>query len=307
MGDWTSITTPVDAYKIAEFPSFVRTLKGQLRDRMAKEHAIFADAALSGGEHKQGSANVYLVADAAARAAQTTRPDTTTALDSDDNGRLLFQVDTGELYKWVDSAWVIIELPTTNLEDEAVTNGKLKAAVAGAGGAVDTNVINDGAIETAQISDLQVTTAKLATYCVETIKIKDLQVTTDKLVNDAVTEAKMADGAGFVSVNEVVFDGVAATPTVYTDLDLSAKVGARAALVMLYVVNNAGNNFWLMFKRNGDADLNESNDRGSMTRFSTDLNQCGYVMVPTDASGIIEWKGNVATAGAVITLVGYIK
>lgn len=79
--------------------------------RMTKEHVAFA-AASAGGEHKEGSANIYVgdySVSAAGDALPTTKPDGSTALDTNDKGRLAYDTDAvygGVLYKWSGTAWV---------------------------------------------------------------------------------------------------------------------------------------------------------------------------------------------------------
>lgn len=58
---------------------------------------------------------------------------------------------------------------------------------------VDTTQLVDSAVETAKINDLAVTTGKLADNAVTTVKITDLNVTTGKLADNAVTTVKITD------------------------------------------------------------------------------------------------------------------
>ena len=88
-------------------------------------------------------------------------------------------------------------IQSSDIKDSAISTAKLGAdAVTGAKIADDS--INsehyvDGSIDTAHIADSQVTTAKLASDAVTTVKITDLNVTTAKIAADAVTNAKIAD------------------------------------------------------------------------------------------------------------------
>ena len=78
--------------------------------RMTKEHVAFAGSSV-GGEHKEGSANIYVgdySVSAAGDALPTTKPDGATALDTNDKGRMAYDTDAvygGLLYKWTGSAW----------------------------------------------------------------------------------------------------------------------------------------------------------------------------------------------------------
>lgn len=59
---------------------------------------------------------------------------------------------------------------------------------------VSTNLIDDGAVTTAKIADLNVTEGKIAANAVTTAKIKDANVTTAKVADGAITTAKIANG-----------------------------------------------------------------------------------------------------------------
>jgi len=320
-------STPANACVIADFPALVRILKQQLRFRQDKEHNNLGDSG-AGGDHVLGSANIYVVDDAEARAAVAYRPDGATLLDADDNGRLLFQIDTGELYKWTTDTWAVIEFPNSNLKNTEDTDSEDPTQI---NGAVDTDVINDNAITTDKIIDEAITTDKIIDEAVTIPKLKDTEdtdpgvdttqingavdtdvindnaITTDKIVDEAITEPKMANGAAWVVPSpDIAFDGVGDTPIVYTDLDLSSIIGARSALVMLLFENGARHDCIMDVKRKGDVG-DVATDTSSMTRFQYDLNQIGYVMMGTDSAGIIQWKCNSATAGHVIHVVGYVK
>jgi len=83
--------------------------------RMAKEHVDFAADSV-GGEHKAGSAVIY-IGDYSDKTAgddlPTTKPDGSTALDSDDAGRLAYDTDGtfgGLFYKYSGSTWEQVPL-----------------------------------------------------------------------------------------------------------------------------------------------------------------------------------------------------
>ena len=100
----------------------------------------------------------------------------------------------------------------------------------------------------------------------------------------------------FIYSGALVVNGVAA-PLVYTDLDLSAVVGARRVLVFLKVRDDAAVNSAYTFRPNGDGDNYESKTMGAA---SLAMN----FLVCTDAAGIIEWyRGNAALTS--IWVVGY--
>lgn len=97
-------------------------------------------------------------------------------------------------------------------------------------------------------------------------------------------------------------------PTTYTDLNLSSYVSSNRALVFLYVVNgNTGDtNFW--FRTNGDtqAQANATDASSGVAAIRMNANEGGYLIVETDANGIIEWKAGAAHDCDVF-LRGYIK
>lgn len=77
----------------------ITSLRGAVRTRLLKEHEEPAAASV-GGEHLQGSAKVYVDA-----SAPTLRPDGTTALDADDEGRLWYPNGEGPPKIWTGAAW----------------------------------------------------------------------------------------------------------------------------------------------------------------------------------------------------------
>ena len=95
-------------------------------------------------------------------------------------------------------------IPTVPIQSGDIANGAVTSAKI-ATGAVTTEKIADGAVTeaklansavtTSKIADGAVTGAKLADSSVSTSKIVDGAVTTAKLANSAVTTAKIADGA----------------------------------------------------------------------------------------------------------------
>ena len=88
-------------------------------------------------------------------------------------------------------------IDTTQLVDGSVTTAKLGAdAVNGskiADDSIDSEHYVDGSIDTAHIADSQITTAKLASNAVQTSNITDLNVTTAKIAADAIDGTKIAD------------------------------------------------------------------------------------------------------------------
>lgn len=94
-------------------------------------------------------------------------------------------------------------------------------------------------------------------------------------------------------------------PTTFTDLDLSAYVGSNRALVYLKVKNVSGSARDYKFRENGETDTQATTSKGtSNARLGPD--KYVYLMVETDANGIIEWLCDVA-ADTDIWLKGYVK
>lgn len=91
---------PTDDELVSNMPTQDRDVRKGVRLRLAKEHSTPAGNS-AGGEHKQGSAVAFIVADEAAL--PTLRPDGTTSLDADDEGRLALTLDTGLLYHYKDT------------------------------------------------------------------------------------------------------------------------------------------------------------------------------------------------------------
>lgn len=88
----------------------------------------------------------------------------------------------------------------------------------------------------------------------------------------------------------------AAAPTTWTDLDLSAIVGANLALVIIKI-HNTVSQYTYAFRKNGDADEYYVINAPTGGLSITDTNNVhSLVMVPTDAGGIIEWRGENAAA-----------
>jgi len=84
-------------------------------------------------------------------------------------------------------------------------------------------------IQTAGITDLNVTTAKLAANAVTTAKITDLNVTTAKLANNAVTTGKLATGEQMTTANVLGATAGAAVGAVGTYAWLSQSTASTSA------------------------------------------------------------------------------
>jgi hypothetical protein len=136
----------------------------------------------------------------------------------------------------------------------------------------------------------------------------DLQVTNGSSTGSTgaklfVTPAKLATRFLTKSTQYVdstqVFSGTA--PTTYTDLDLSAVIGANQKMVMLKVTSPE--NGAITFRRNGDtSDYHPTGNTGeyggvcSCNLYGTVADQSGMIIVKTDTSGVVEWFKDDADA-----------
>lgn len=117
------------------------------------------------------------------------------------------------------------------------------------------------------------------------------------------------DGAQLIVAETEVFNGNTPDPSAWTALDLSGTVGSNFALVILKV---DGDIKTVAFRQNGEVDefYNVTlNTYGSGLQLIRGWGSSAVetVLVPTDSSGVIEWKAeNVATA-CVIDIIAYIK
>lgn len=108
-----------------------------------------------------------------------------------------------------------------------------------------------------------------------------------------------------------IFSG--ASPGSYTDLDLSSVVGSTRRVVLLKVVCGTTQSEF-HFRRNGESGEHpsDSNDHGSGSAKTEKLSsgEIGYVVVPTDNAGIIEWASiqdgtPVASSTTTVTIEAY--
>lgn len=97
LGDGTAWdeTSPASSDLISQGDDEIRDLRKGTRIRLAKEHDTPATSS-AGGEHKAGSAKIYIQS-----SAPTTRPDGSTALTSADDGRIWFDADTSSRVAYV--------------------------------------------------------------------------------------------------------------------------------------------------------------------------------------------------------------
>lgn len=96
-----------------------------------------------------------------------------------------------------------------------------------------------------------------------------------------------------------------AVATTWTDIDLSAVVGAKQVLAILKVIATAGQ--WGAMRQNGDTDSHESgdgeNNAGGIAYGGT---HASIIIVATDGNGVIEYYHSAAT-NLKVELIGWIE
>lgn len=105
-------------------------------------------------------------------------------------------------------------------------------------------------------------------------------------------------------ITTVVYN--AAAPVAFQDLNISAVVGARVALVIIKVARTASTGaaaFW--FKQKGETYINPGDPSGGYTKFANANTYHGMVYCFTDASGILQWKSDLAD-NTILTVMGYL-
>jgi len=92
-------TLPTDSDDQADGPKEFRDLRKGTRIRVEKEHVLPAASSV-GGEHKNGSAVAYYQT-----AFPSNRPDGTTPLNAEDDGRIFVKDTTGAFHYWDGTGW----------------------------------------------------------------------------------------------------------------------------------------------------------------------------------------------------------
>ena len=105
------------------------------------------------------------------------------------DGQSLFESDLDNIKDGIETFLNVTKIDSENIQDGGITTAKL------ATGAVTAAKIASGAVTTAKIATGAVTTAKIASSAVTADKIASSAVTTDKLASSAVTTAKIASEA----------------------------------------------------------------------------------------------------------------
>jgi hypothetical protein len=95
----------------------------------------------------------------------------------------------------------------------------------------------------------------------------------------------------------------ATAPTTWTDLNLSSVVGTNRAMVFLQVGPSTTTPSNVYFRPNGTT----STINDGVTFGASSETICVYILVTTDASGIVEWYCTSAATNMLILLKGYAK
>lgn len=114
-------------------------------------------------------------------------------------------------------------------------------------------------------------------------------------------------GSSVTFATTQVFSGNA--PTSFTDLDLSATIGAKQTVVLLRIVNSGGNGSSYSFRKNGETvAVTVDGTAFGLSQAGPNLsdgNKMSYVICVTDANGILEWICNNANQNTSIKLEAY--
>lgn len=128
------------------------------------------------------------------------------------------------------------------------------------------------------------------------------------IVTADITDSRIFVEPGWTYSGTGVYDGD--MPLSFTDLNLSSVVGSNRAIVLLKVTSPDSSDRTFAFRPNGDTDQYWRNIGASSyptpSNFSVGNNMATLVIVQTDGSGIIEWRGTTAV-NATITVMSYCK
>lgn len=142
----------------------------------------------------------------------------------------------------------------------------------------------------------------------------------DLEVKDAgITNAKLADGAALTPDSgadttpygtKLLDGGTSPMGTSWANFDLSGSVGAQKILVFLKLVNNTGGVRRIKFRPNGCTE--DIGNTGAWTEESggnvnLSVGEAGFVVMLTDASGIVEYVCDTAASDIDVFLMGYIR
>ena len=186
-----------------------------------------------------------------------------------------------------------------------------------------TAALTAGSIGTADIADDAITSALIADDAITTPAILDANVTfaklTDVIDDDTMATATATNLATSESIKAYVdeyaftYSGSTGTKSVtssFADWDISSVVGVNRAMVIIEVWDSSGL-VSLMLKTKGspvEPFLTSSfAGWGASGVVASTTNQGGTLVVITDASGVLELKGNTSASGINYTIQAYQK
>lgn len=130
----------------------------------------------------------------------------------------------------------------------------------------------------------------------------DAQIVNKEYVDDQITAHKYThDGTQVFNTD---------APTSFTNLDLSAYVGTNYSLVFLAIYNaDATQNTTYYFRMTGHlCDVGSGGtEAGGCSAVAIDIGKIGYVVIATDADGIVQWNNDNAGVDTDVWIIGYVK
>ena len=199
------------------------------------------------------------------------------------------------------------------VKDSGITTGKIGASAVTTAKLANSTTTTDGVTfpKMRYIADMRVigNVSGGSTYPAEVQILDEDDMASDSATSLATQQSIKAYTAATYSYTK--YSGATAysgtTPTTYTDLNLSSIIGAQRCLVYLSIVLNASCNY-VKFRTNGETETvaNESDggpvgaSSGGATLSPTD--KLSYVMVLTDANGVVEWTSQAAVSSVVKVL-----
>jgi len=116
-----------------------------------------------------------------------------------------------------------------------------------------------------------------------------------------ISNPRVGAKAGFPGTK--VFDAIGVVA--WTNLDLSAVVGANPALVFLKVINKSGGNANFQFRPEGDTDTWLT--LAASGAATVQNNGVVGIVMTTNAAGILEWLVSVAAGTIEVYVLGWIR
>lgn len=97
----------------------------------------------------------------------------------------------------------------------------------------------------------------------------------------------------------------AAKAIAFEDLDVSAVVGVRQAVVLLKIKNTTGNTSQFTFKKKGDGDTYDGYAPNSLIGIPN--NDAAYVICVTNTSGVLSWMSSQVAGTVTVTFEAFWK